>query len=622
VAVSRAHSTAIRNDPLLLVLVAVTCVSAVWVMVGSSPATVSWLWQTLLDVLYIWLSWQLSRSSETSRLGRRFWRAAAAGGLIFTVGSVLQTLDALSGTRVTAASSTVPGLLMAIGTGAVVLWLLIHPEDVTGRERLRLWLDSAIVMCAAAALTWSITLSAGPTPGTPFHVTMTVIGAGIMLVSAFAMVRMQLSGSAPYSLASGLALGAATGLFGLGAALSPYIAQAHDARAILVARLMPDLLFAAAPRIEQLRMRKAQPAPSPGGRTIPSQLPAVAVAATQALLVLQLWQEGLGLRTWGTVIGIGLMTALVMFRQHVAMADNAELTQRLGRQERRFRSFVQYASDITMLINAGGVVVYVSPALASVLGQAPEQALGRSAIEVLRPYDGSTFERSLAQLVHDRAGTATTQLRVRHTDGPLRWLEVVATNRLDDASVSGVIMNIRDVTEAKLLHDQLRHEASHDWLTGLPNKALLNERAKRLVEAPGSPLASQAMLLIDLDNFKDINDLFGHPIGDQLLIKIAERLRGCVRPTDTVARMGGDEFAVLMPETRKDGATITAQRIREEISKPALIGVHTLEVSASIGIAVSPSEPFDTLLRNADAAMYEAKRAQGERRARTSTHAT
>jgi diguanylate cyclase (GGDEF)-like protein/PAS domain S-box-containing protein len=612
-----ARRVGIARDRLLVILVAATVLAAVWIMVGPHPAATSWLWQTALDGLFTWLSFRLFRAPQTPPLGRRFWRAAAAGGLVFTFGSLLQSIDALRGAHTTAASSTVPRLLMATGVGWVALWLLTHPADVTGRERLRLWLDAATVMCAAAAFTWSIMLSAGPVPMTPAYLPVAAAGTGILLVSAFAMVRMQLSGSAPFTLAAGLAMGTSTALFGLLSALSTYIEQAHDVRPILVVRLVPDLLLAAAPRIEQLRTRSTRPAPAPRVRAAYSRLPVVAVVATQVLLVFQLWREGLGARSWGTVVGIAVITALVMLRQNLAMADNAELVNRLdrsmlqlSRQERRFRSLVQHASDITMLTDARGVVVYASPALMPVLGQLPEQVMGRSAVDVFRPDDRLTIERPLAQVIQERTGSATTQLQVRHADGSLRWLELVATSLLDDASVAGVIINIRDVTEARQLQDRLRHEASHDSLTGLPNRALLNERAERLLEAPPTLVHTAAVLLLDLDGFKTVNDILGHHIGDQLLIVVAERLRFCVRPTDTVARMGGDEFALLLPGTTQSGAISTARRILGALSEPVTIEDHTLTTSASIGICVGAAATFDALLRNADAAMYKAKHTQ------------
>jgi diguanylate cyclase (GGDEF)-like protein/PAS domain S-box-containing protein len=305
-----------------------------------------------------------------------------------------------------------------------------------------------------------------------------------------------------------------------------------------------------------------------------------------------------------------------MIRQNVALADNGRLVKRLdasvenvGRQERRLRSLLQHASDITMLINGERAVTYVSPAIERILGHPPAAAVGRLAVDVLQPADRPNLERLLTQLTVDRSATITTHLQARHGDGSSRWLELVATSRLDDPSVSGVIINIRDITEAIQLQDRLRYEASHDKLTGLANRALLDERAEGYVEDPARQSKSKAVLMLDLDDFKAVNDILGHHIGDQLLIVVAARLRNCVRPADTVARLGGDEFTVFLTGTSQRDAVGTADRILTALSEPVSLENHTLSAPASIGIAVSHTKPFEALLREADTAMYEAKRA-------------
>ncbi len=605
-----------KVDWVLVVLGVATVLSAGWIMVGPAPATVSWASQTVLLGVFVWFSWRIARKPQTPPLVRRFWRAATVGGLLFTFGGLLQTVESFGHAQDRATSTAAPDLLMAIGVGCVVWSMLTHPLDVTGRERLRLWLDAATVVCGVAVFTWSVSVSRGAMPTTSTELGVAMVGSGLMLATGFAMVRMLLAGSAPFTAAAGLLSGAATALFGTAAALNALIAQAQDVRPIMAAKLLPCLLLAMTPRVQQLRTRVARPAVRRRGRAVYTRLPFIAAGATLILLVMQLWHEGLSARSWGTVVGTVVIVLLVMVRQTVAMADNAQLLQQLDhsmmdlrRMEQRFRSLVQNASDITMLINAQGIVAYVSPALRRVLGEPPEQAVGRPAIDVLRPDDRPTVERLVTQLIEDRSGSATVQLQVRHADGSCRWLEMVATSLLDDTSVSGIIANIRDITEAKLLQDRLRYDASHDSLTGLPNRALLNERAELFHESPAQPSDSKAVLLLDLDDFKAVNDILGHHMGDQLLVVVADRLRGNVRPTDTVARLGGDEFAVLMTGASQSAAVSSARRILGALSETITIEGHALAAPASIGVAVG-SRPFDTMLRDADAAMYEAKRNQ------------
>ncbi|HUG85261.1 MAG TPA: diguanylate cyclase, partial [Euzebya sp.] len=202
-------------------------------------------------------------------------------------------------------------------------------------------------------------------------------------------------------------------------------------------------------------------------------------------------------------------------------------------------------------------------------------------------------------------GSVTYHGRARHADGSWRWLQITSTNLLDDPSVAGIISNARDITEARMLENRLRHEASHDGLTGLANRALFDER---LDDAMGPPSHDEnvALLAIDLDDFKGVNDELGHPTGDALLVAVAERLRGCVRAGDTVARVGGDEFAVLLPGASATTADSIAQRIREELVEPVLCEGHTLRVGASVGVCTGAGDAH-ALVREADAAMYAEK---------------
>jgi diguanylate cyclase (GGDEF)-like protein len=203
--------------------------------------------------------------------------------------------------------------------------------------------------------------------------------------------------------------------------------------------------------------------------------------------------------------------------------------------------------------------------------------------------------------------SVTYQLRVQHADGPWRWLEVISTNLLEDPAVNGIVSNARDITVAREHQELLRHQASHDPLTQLPNRALFTERA----EAAGAAqdrTQQTAILLIDLDDFKSVNDTLGHHVGDALLVGVADRLRNCVRPCDTIARLGGDEFAILLPLASEREATALAERVMAALTTPINAAGHTLTAQASIGLAQDASNDPDELLRSADLAMYAAKR--------------
>jgi diguanylate cyclase (GGDEF)-like protein len=217
---------------------------------------------------------------------------------------------------------------------------------------------------------------------------------------------------------------------------------------------------------------------------------------------------------------------------------------------------------------------------------------------------------SLTELRTRPAGdTVTMKCRLRHADGGWRHLEVVANNLLADPNVEGLVFTARDVTERQALEDQLRHQAFHDSLTGLANRALFANRVEHALIRCARRQEPAAVLFLDLDDFKTVNDTLGHAEGDALLGAVAERLRSCLRAGDTAARLGGDEFAVLLDELGgEDEAVGVAERILEALRSAFSLQGREIAMSASIGIASSCGEVgADVLLRDADVAMYMAK---------------
>jgi diguanylate cyclase (GGDEF)-like protein len=175
---------------------------------------------------------------------------------------------------------------------------------------------------------------------------------------------------------------------------------------------------------------------------------------------------------------------------------------------------------------------------------------------------------------------------------------------------AGAVIVFRDVSVARAMALQMAHSAQHDFLTGLPNRMLLNDRISQAINLARRHMRHVAVLFMDLDGFKHINDSLGHPTGDKLLQSIAGRLVGCVRASDTVSRQGGDEFVVLLSEVQlSEDTAITAKRILQAVAAPHSIGQHDLHVTASIGVSVYPEDGIDTdtLIKNADTAMYQAK---------------
>ena len=237
----------------------------------------------------------------------------------------------------------------------------------------------------------------------------------------------------------------------------------------------------------------------------------------------------------------------------------------------------------------------------------PQRVIGASAIGLMHPDDRLGVSQQLVRLRGVPGQTVTFQARAFHPSGSWRWMDIVCTNLLGDPSVSGIVLNVRDVTQTRQMQDQLRHEASHDPLTQLANRALFQDEMERALRVDRLSGEQVAVLMIDLDDFKEVNDSMGHHAGDALLVAVAERLRTCVRPGDTVARLGGDEFAILLPATDRLRAAAVAERIVTILAAPVVVDGRRLQARASIGVASGAPDDPDALLRAADTAMYTAK---------------
>jgi len=326
----------------------------------------------------------------------------------------------------------------------------------------------------------------------------------------------------------------------------------------------------------------------------------IALAAASGLLVLIL------LAFLGTSRRLSVQNRLM--REQATTREL--LSADLRRSEERFRSLVRNASDVILVIGPDGGLLYESPAVKTVLGYEPGARVGENAIEGLHPDDQPRVARLLREMAGVPGSELTLELRGRHVDGSWRYLEGTAKNLLDDPAVRGFVINYRDITERRRLEDELRHQAFHDVLTGLANRALLMDRLEHALGAARRHGRGLAVLFIDLDDFKAINDSLGHMVGDQLLAAAAQRILACLRAGDTPARIGGDEFAVLLEDVEAEMAAEVGGRIVEALRRPFRAAERELHAHASVGIALhtDPSQTADDLLRDADVAMYVAKR--------------
>jgi diguanylate cyclase (GGDEF)-like protein/PAS domain S-box-containing protein len=297
------------------------------------------------------------------------------------------------------------------------------------------------------------------------------------------------------------------------------------------------------------------------------------------------------------------------------VTERKDAAERLQRSEARFRSLVQHGHDIVMVINSDRRVSYVSPTVQPILGYDPADLLGAGgpkALAFVHPDDVVALREHFATVVSTPRLLARVELRARHDDGSWRWLEVVFTNRLDDLAVRGVVLNFRDVTERRMMQDALAHQALHDPLTGLPNRALLVDRLEQALARLARNPSSVGVLFLDLDKFKLVNDTHGHVAGDVLLTAVARRLRAAIRSGDTIARYGGDEFVVVCEHVDADELARLAEQLLTTLTEPIDVEGAAVYATVSIGAALgSRGTCADSLLRDADAAMYHAKERGG-----------
>lgn len=284
-------------------------------------------------------------------------------------------------------------------------------------------------------------------------------------------------------------------------------------------------------------------------------------------------------------------------------------------QEARYRLLAENSTDTIVRGNLDRVRLYISPAVRTLLGYEPEELVGRKASEIVHPDDAEEFGRLMLSIREGRIDLGVTEQRQRHKDGSWVWLEAFVKLTYDEITgqPDGYVASVRDVSRRKEVESCLEHIASHDPLTGLPNRTLLRERLTQEMSRAKRTGVGFAVLGLDLDRFKLVNDAFGHEAGDAVLREMASRFRSTVRTEDTVARPGGDEFVVI--QTANGNLPACAMRLADRliraVAEPIDFGGTPISIGLSIGIAIAPMAGVDAdgLLRAADVALYEAKQA-------------
>jgi diguanylate cyclase (GGDEF)-like protein/PAS domain S-box-containing protein len=287
----------------------------------------------------------------------------------------------------------------------------------------------------------------------------------------------------------------------------------------------------------------------------------------------------------------------------------ADARDRLASANARFAALVENSGDMMTITDPEGLIMYASPASKVVLGRAPEDTIGKSITTIIHRDDGRHVWPKVHELMSREGNTVRFICRVRHAELGWRHAEITSTNRMEDPNVAGVVSNVRDVTSRVEATERLQHQVMHDPLTGLPNRLLFLERLQQAIVRGKEESTRCAVLFIDLDRFKGINDNLGHGIGDRVLTTVAKRLQNALRYAHSAARLGGDEFVVLAEQVDGfEGAKEAAEQARQAVTEPILVGGQSVTVGCSVGIAVQGDDHTpEALLQEADIAMYRAK---------------
>ncbi|MCQ4206699.1 EAL domain-containing protein [Streptomyces longispororuber] len=513
---------------------------------------------------------------------------------------------------------------------AIIGLLVLAKRPVTKAGWICLALDAWLIAGSLITLSWSLAL-AHTAEFEGQSVTRTALSLAYPLLD-IALVSMVLALHFRRSPGNRTAVNTAIGALALTVMCdalftSPLLHASYRSGEILDAGWFAgSLLLAYAPWVGPRHgVRHEEPPKGPGGRyqvsytrPISGSLAALTPYLAAAVCTLGILYNVLNGHSVDRVVLFTACTVVLalVVRQGIMLLDNITLTQELAQKENHFRSLVQGSSDVIMIAAPNGILRYVSPAAAGVYGREAEELVGSELASIIHPEDlGRVVHEVRRFLAASQIEEPTTRIECRFRSGTGAWLNVESTiNRHH----GGLILNSRDVTERVRLQAQLQHNAEHDPLTDLPNRALFTKRVSQALTGRRATDHGTAVLFIDLDGFKQVNDTIGHQAGDELLVQAARRLADSVRSGDTAARLGGDEFAALIVgdggrdhTAREQHIYELADRLRVTLSQPYSIDGHDdVRVAASIGVAFAETDvTAGELLRNADLAMYRAKAA-------------
>jgi diguanylate cyclase (GGDEF)-like protein/PAS domain S-box-containing protein len=567
-----------------------------------------------LDVVLVALFWRASEHGAFApRMKRALHLLAGAAGLGL-VGRAIALASLLAGAA--GSGGPIADVFLLASYPITLAAFLSIPTGARTTDRWKLLFDAGMVVSGVGAALWYFALRAAAASGIA-----STIGVALALVYPLAdllilvtIVTVLLRRTVDDHrhalgwLAISSALGVVDDLFrslllaGTGP-LAPVWADALHLSAGIALVASAELFF----RVPRETGRGDGAAPT---RRFVSTLPFLAAGASYALLL------DVAVRDWVSplselAIGAVVVSCFLGARQLLALRQQAEIVAEatLRASEARFRSLVQQSSDLIFVLDTHGVIQFASSSAGRVLGYDPDALVGVTLSSVSDPEDAAQVDAFVEMTTRLPGISPLAEWRLRRPDGHTVDVEAIASNLLGDAAVGGIVLNARDVGERKTLLDQLAHQAFHDPLTGLANRALFRDRVTHALTLARRQARAVTVLYLDVDDFKQVNDSFGHAEGDRLLTLIAARLQACARSTDTVARLGGDEFAVLVEDADSPtSAERLVERIQEQMSYPFTLSHGDVSMTASIGSAATLDGGLDEVLRYADVAMYAAKR--------------
>jgi diguanylate cyclase (GGDEF)-like protein/PAS domain S-box-containing protein len=414
--------------------------------------------------------------------------------------------------------------------------------------------------------------------------------------------------------------GHVTFAFALGALLGSRLLEAHAAARGQVSLLAAPLhvgaiaAFAAAAHLDHIRAERRSPPMDAAerGSPIASLTPyAALMLAGYALLVLHEGSFGdpAGIIAWVVCIAACLLFARQAIAAALSLAAQAGLATRSA--EARFNALIRNTADVIAIVGADGRLGYVTPTAERIFGLPPQDLIGQYLDELVALDDRARLREFVEHDLARPGASGVAEVRVPRGDERQRVVEIHGTNMDAEPAIGGRLLNLRDMTDRKGMEEQLKRMALHDPLTLLANRSLFRDRVEHAVAVSKRNGRAVAVVFVDLDNFKSINDSFGHAAGDRVLHKSAQRLVKATRGGDTVARLGGDEFAVLLENlSSKEQVIDVAARIVDALQESLDLPGADMRVSASVGVAFSTADDgVEELMRNADVAMYAAKTA-------------